>query len=361
MSIPDPGASSEMPYGNFDNNRIFYAVHAIGFAPFKTNNYEPASGVQSVGTNVNFNLEQVFQLGQLEIYEQVENIPNVEATVEKALDGAPLIQHLASQDATASTLIGRYSNTRCMMAVAFYNDTNSNATGTPLSETVMSGMYVSSIAMNFPVNGNFTESVTLVGNDKVWATGSKVNTLSFKFIPTTYGDSGTPVSNIQRRQHLVMSGCRFPLDIPGIHTSSSGTNNLNTAGASAFAVAFQTIGVNVNLGRTEMFELGRRGPYHRYADFPTQVSCSFEIIAKDPEQFVEASSTAASNVSNQSIYFLLTEGSRINLGSKNKLVSISSTGANAGDTGNRTVTYQYQNFNTLKVTHPLDPVSSLRP
>ena len=49
------------------NNRVYYSVHAVGFAAQDTDTYLPASGVQSVGINTTFNLEQVFQLGQLEL------------------------------------------------------------------------------------------------------------------------------------------------------------------------------------------------------------------------------------------------------------------------------------------------------
>ena len=46
-----------------------------------------AHGVQSVGITTTFNLEQVFELGQLAIYENVEGTPDVEVTMSKVLDG----------------------------------------------------------------------------------------------------------------------------------------------------------------------------------------------------------------------------------------------------------------------------------
>ena len=53
-------------------------------------------GLQSVGITTNFNLEQAFELGQIEIYENIEGTPDVEVTLEKVLDGDPLIYHLAT-------------------------------------------------------------------------------------------------------------------------------------------------------------------------------------------------------------------------------------------------------------------------
>ena len=75
---------------NLSNDRVFYATQAVAIAPRGTapDVYEKihaAHGVQSIGITTNFNLEQVFELGQLEIYENVEGIPDVEVTMEKVI------------------------------------------------------------------------------------------------------------------------------------------------------------------------------------------------------------------------------------------------------------------------------------
>lgn len=344
------------------NNRVFYACHAVGFAPHGTTasaSYKPASGVQSVGLNTSFNLEEVFQLGQLEIYENSENIPDVEVTIEKVLDGAPLLQHLATPTATTNSLVGRFNNQRCMCSIAFYDDDNTNASGTPLAQVTMSGLYVSSAQVTVNIDGPGTESVTLVGNDKTWATGSAIadGQLS-SFIPTTYTDGGTPpaASGITRRQHVEMSGCIWPTEIPGMvtHTVYGAGKGENVDLGGRYAVHMQSITISFDLGRTELFELGRRGPYHRFADFPTEVTCAIEITETEFGDFINAEGTANNNVTNQEIYVLLTDGTRFNLGTSNKLASITSTGGDTGG-GNRTTTYNYSNFNSYRATHPLDP------
>ena len=82
------------------NNRIFYACQAVAIA--KTgeivNNTNIASGkaavmrgVQSVGVTSNFNLDQVFEFGQIQIYENVETVADVEVTCEKVIDGNRLL------------------------------------------------------------------------------------------------------------------------------------------------------------------------------------------------------------------------------------------------------------------------------
>tara|TARA_R110000765_G_scaffold53309_5_gene106981 strand:+ start:985 stop:2067 length:1083 start_codon:yes stop_codon:yes gene_type:complete len=351
-----------------NNNRIFYAVHAVGLAKFATTgvgDYKAASGVQSVGINTTFNLEQVFQLGQIEIYENVENIPDVEVTIEKVLDGATLIQHLATADATVGTLAGRYNNNRAMVNVAYYDDANSNASGVPLAQVHMSGMYVSSMSFSLPTDGNFTESCTLVGNDKTWSTGVAGDDLPYNqwgFGPTSYTDTGAPVaaSGVQRRENLVMSGCIFPTEIPGMtqHTVYGAGKGQNLLTGDKHAVHMQSINVATDLGRTELFELGKRGPYHRFADFPTEVTCSFEIVESELGDFIDAAAEGT-NITDQTIFLLCSDGTRLDLGSNNKLASISSSGGETGG-GNRTSTYNYSNFNKLTVSAKLDVVQGLK-
>ena len=76
------------------NKRLFWAVQAIGFAPDGSSTFTPAHGVQSLGSNITFNLTEVFELGQISIYDNVEDTPDVEFTIEKLIDGYPLIYHL---------------------------------------------------------------------------------------------------------------------------------------------------------------------------------------------------------------------------------------------------------------------------
>jgi subtilisin family serine protease len=161
------------------NYRNYYPVLAVAFAPLGTNfltqptGFYAAHGVQSFGSTTNFNLDRVNELGQINVYENIEGIPNVDITVEKVIDGNYLLQHLASPTPLgASSLNGRYNNSRATVLAAIYNQGQNAASGTPLSVAEMSGMYVSSININIPVDGNMTESVTLVGNNKVWYTGA---------------------------------------------------------------------------------------------------------------------------------------------------------------------------------------------
>lgn len=336
------------------NKRVYYPIQAVAFALHGTDFYSQligyiaTHGLQSVGQNVSFNVEQAFELGQIEIYESIEGIPNVELTLEKVIDGYPLIQHLASQSPGGnSTLNGRYNDARINVIAATYPQTYNAASGVPLSIAFMSGMYLSSIGFNIPVQGNATESVTLVGNNRTWATGTAIPTGILYGVATRFNNADSPpgTGGIQRRENISMLYSRWPLDLPGI--SSSGTNNYI---GSEYQSHIQNVTVNVSLGRTELFELGRRGPYYRYAEFPTEVTCTVEVTADENGSYVNAYEEQ-DNLDDQEIKIIMECGVSIDLGTKNKLTGTTESGGDASG-GNRTVTYNYSNFNSLTVTFP---------
>jgi len=126
------------------NNRIFYACQAVVIAPcFRAHNDNESRlvhGLQSVGITTNFNLEQAFELGQIQIYENIEGLPDVEVTLEKVLDGYPLIYHLSSPRATTSNLVGR-SKERCCLGLGIFPDDKDVVSGVAPVEVYMSGMY----------------------------------------------------------------------------------------------------------------------------------------------------------------------------------------------------------------------------
>ena len=63
------------------NDRVYYAIQQVSFGKDtggSSGTRTVAHGVQSIGITTTFNLEQVFELGQLAIYENVEGTPDVE-------------------------------------------------------------------------------------------------------------------------------------------------------------------------------------------------------------------------------------------------------------------------------------------
>lgn len=334
------------------NNRIFYAVQQVGIAECGTNTFTSVHGLQSVGINTRFNLEQVFEMGQISIYENIENIPDVEITLEKVLDGYPLMYHLATPRATSPSLSGR-SNSRATVGLSIYSDVQDSASGTPLSQCTLSGVYVSSLGYTFNVQGNSTESVTLVGNNKVWNNTFTASAFNNNDEPLAIAGSG----GVNRREDVIFgeqagNKSQLPPDIPGV--SASGYVPYNTV-TQSYAAHIQGIRANTNLGREQLFELGRRGPYYRYATFPVEVTTEIEVLSLEGDK-VSALEDATSNLTNRTIVIYTREGTKINLGTKNKLASVTYGGANAAaNGGNATATYSYSNFNDMTVTHPQDP------
>jgi len=365
---------------NGRNDRVFYAAQQVGVAPDGSSTFTAIHGAQNVGITTTFNLEQVFELGQIEIYENIENTPDVELTVEKVLDGYSPIYLLATQGSSAPTLAGR-STARPQFAVSIFADDSDSATGTPKSQVTMSGMYLQNISYTIPVDGNMTESVTMVGNHKLWVTDG-LFTFNGAFAsnadePLAIGGSG----GVQRRENLLFSyvglsgspndidtngcvrppsGCVLPTQIPGV--TASGTHDL-TADDRA---RLQSISVSTDLGREPIFELGRRLPYHRFANFPVEVTCAIETIGTSGDMIsatedgifpAVGACNSGSNLVNQTIKIATCDGLRVNLRYNNKLTSVSQSGGDAGG-GNMTVTYNFSNFNAFTVTHWNDPTTS---
>ena len=338
------------------NQRVYYPIVAAGFARLGTSllttgSYRAAKGVQTVGTTTNFALEQVYQLGQLSLYENIENLPEVQITIDKVADGTSLLQHLATPTASGSSLAGRFNDQQCMMGIAFYNITQEAASGTPLVYTQLSGVYLAGINWNIPVEGNITESISLTCRDRLWYTSPSGNPwapASGRFSgPFTNAESPVLASGgVQRRENVNMSLSRWPRDIPGVN--STGVNVTGSDGQ--FAAHIQNVTVAVSLGRTDLFELGRRGPYFRYANFPTEVTTSIEITASESGDTKNVFADL-DNLNDETIRIVFTDGTRINLGNKNKLSSITTQGGDTGG-GNVTITYNYSNFNDYTCTFP---------
>lgn len=346
------------------NNRTFWAVQSIGMRPTGGSTYTLAHGVQSVGITASFNLEQFFELGQIAIYENIEDIPDIELTAEKVLDGYPLLYHLATPTATSSSLVGR-STSKCDVAFGIFPDTNNSASGDAVAECFMSGMFISSLEYNFPVEGNCTESVTLVGNHRLWSTGQALlptGVFTNADKPFSFPDSG----GIQRRENVSYdytfdtvdvngqvtgAGTILPRDMAGVTTS--GTLDLDDPNRAHV----QNIRVSANLNRESLFELGRKSPYFRFVSFPIEVTTEIEILATSGD-WVSATETGVkaygANLDNQSFQVEVNDTTKINTGTNNKMNNMSYSGGGT-DGGNVTVTYTYVTQNDMTVTHDNDP------
>lgn len=311
-------------------NRIYYPVHSVALGAYCSNSGLAVHGVQSVSISTTFNLEQVFELGQVEIYENIEGIPNVEISIEKVIDGYPLAYHLGTRGATSTALNNR-SNQRADFFIQTFSDLLNSASGTPIAQGYCSGVYLQSLNYTLPVQGQCREAVTFVGNDKLWRTSN------FAFLPTFDNtDSPAATSGIQKRQNIRMgtgaTASIWPTLLPGVTVTNGSGYNAETAGV--FGAHIQDVTISTSLNREDLFELGRRKPYYRYANFPVAVDCTINMTAggATPYDGVNANSDSAANLTNEPIIIKLDDGTKFDLGTKNKLQSVSYSG---GDTGGR--------------------------
>ena len=330
------------------NQRIFYACQAVAICQRGETNIEPDDiihGVQSVGMSSTFTLDQVFELGQIEIYENIEQVADIEVTIEKVIDGYSLIYDKASGGAGKTDVVAA-TKARSDVYVAIFDDGLSHATGVPRNVCYNSGMFISSVAYNYSVDGSATESVTLVGNDRFWNTTTAGTiatsaTANWSGNPTSNIDgTDTPISGVVRRVDVDLE--HADIQLPGEIKSQASDDATGRGGG----YHVQSISISTDFGQENIQELGRFGPYHRYATFPVEVTCEFELIATSGD-LISVSGTAE-NLGNQPIKIFDTAGTVIDLGDKNKLSSVSYSGGDTGG-GNATVSYSYSNFNVLKV------------
>jgi len=295
------------------NNRVFYASHGVSVGG------TVVQGAQSAGITTNFNLEQAFQLGQLALYDNIVVDPEVEVTVSKILDSQDTIWKLATG---GGTLIDN-ANDATTVIIGIGSDTAASLSGT--ASITCTGMFISSLTYTFPVDGNFTEEITFVGNSK--AIGS-----------TSVNPPSTSGTTVMRRQNLNIGSSTLPSEVSGQNITS--------------------ITVSADLGRESMYKLGQYAPFHRFVNFPLEVTCEFEVSATGTDGVGLDLSTVGCTgqpLSEQQITIVVCDtvssgnAYTFNLGSKNLLQSVSQTGGDTGG-GNATITYSYSTYNELDIT-----------
>jgi hypothetical protein len=372
-----------------NNKRIFYACQAVGISEMNvsgTPDIHVLHGVQSVGVNTAFNLEQVFELGQLEIYENIEGVPEVEVTLEKVLDGYPLIYTAATCASEDKGFFGakghglaQRANNQCCVHLGIFDETaNTVSASNATTQIYMSGMYVSNVSYTLPTDGNMTESVTLAGNHKQWGSGTLLPFLltsgvTVQLKSTGSGDSrrgndqpsGIGTVGVARRENFNMVSSIVPKSIikatsPGLvlgsisETSGNGYDSVSKTNK----VHIQSATVSTDFGREDIFELGRKFAYYRPATFPIEVTCELEVISNSGD-FVSALEegdtglysnlrTSGNNTSDETIKLVIDNGYTFDLGARNRLSSINFAGGDAGG-GNATMKFSYSNFNDLSV------------
>jgi hypothetical protein len=387
-----------MAFVTNQNRRIFYATKGVAIGDMGatgvvdswgtstggtfdgSGNVIIMHGLQSVGITTNFPLESITEIGQLSLYENVEDVPDIEVSVQKILDGYTLVYHAGSVAATDPTLTGR-QNARADFRMIVGVDTDSSVTAGDdlVSEIYCSGLYWGNISYNLPTDGSFTEDVTFQGNNKVNITSDAGSVLlgagGTVHSAFNFGDDSpdSPDSGVMRRNnfvtgtgHRVFGGNSFITVLPDfIEGISNNGSSLGQVGAAAFVncgtvntdnVHVQSINFSVNATRESINHLGALGPYYRYINFPTEVTTTIEVIATSIDNVDATELNTGGNVTNHTIQVVLDDTTVFQLGNKNKLTSINFGGGNA-DGGNDTITYNMSNNNDFVVLHSGDPAA----
>lgn len=284
------------------SNRIFYAVQNVDLAGI-------SSGWQSVGVNGTVDFEQIFELGRLDIYKNIEGVPSVEVTLERILpSGGSSIWEGLGNDMTA------VSNARPTLNMQVANDNVSPYTAEGFVKCT--GLYVSSYSVNFQIDGAMTESITLVGNHLNWSEGTSA----------TIQPSGTGVEyggTLIRRQDV--QGCT-----PG------GLSRL------------QSVTISMDFSREDLFQLGSKTPYYRAAGFPIEVTAEIEYLATKDVSGLEFTASQVNDVTSNVAVGITALGKTYSMGD-GRLTGTNYSGGDAGG-GNATISYSYVGYNYYKVT-----------
>jgi hypothetical protein len=363
------------------NTRVIYAVQAVRLrGPSGTNvppindGWDRVHGLQSIGVNTNFNLEPIYQMGQLDVYDDYEEIPEVEISLNKVLDGFPLIYHMTMGTGTLQDV----QDNRCGVQFGIWTQKDFAATGIPSVLLECEPAYLQSVTYNFGTDGNLTEDATIVSNSKVWKStvsgtnwGGYVGSYSTSddhWYPTPTGHGIMRRGNIDLGRSIFASGITTTSALSkrnaAPNTYQAGTIDSNKQGKGNIPpqALINSVTLTANLGREELRILGQRDPFIRYINFPLEITAEIEITAGSGDMANAATSngcTVTKGLADQTIFVALCDGTTFDLGDKCKLTSVNHQGGDTGG-GNATITYSYRTFSTFTVGYgtgyaPLPP------
>jgi hypothetical protein len=303
------------------NKRVFYASQGVAVG-LSGGTPTVVTGAQSVTMNTNFNIEQVFQLGRLEVYDNVVGDPTVEVTINKVLDGKSLLYNLAVGSGSIVATSDKVS--KVVFVVGKDTAENLDEAQNSFTNITCDPIYLNSLSYNFSVDGDFTEEASFIGLSKVAGTGAL----------------SAPASGYQDRQTVLRR------------------QNLNTDGSSLPAAVasgnISSISFSADFGRESMYKLGQFKEFHRYVNFPLEISLDFEVIADSLDDYeIDISNTGCSglNLGKEDITLAFCDSTGTNVYEfEFKNATLTSVAFNGGDTGggNASLTYSYTVYNSFE-------------
>ena len=348
------------------NSRQFYANSALFCKTAGSGGaYTFIRGIQSASDSFDLPAEYLLEWGQVGLYEAHDGIADVTFNAEKLIDGGVPLYLVATQGSTAASLTAR-SEKRSVLAVGIYPSDADYVSGTPTRVIEYSGQQVTNISYNFNTDGPFNESIAFLGNYAKWtAAGATYGTIPAN--PTSSGADVPPAltscsGGIQFKENFLFTGTYpslLPTFVPGI--TSSGTMTMSN---SCPTVPVQSITVSCDLSRDTVPQLGCKTPYARLAQFPVDVTSEISILSQSGHglEITETGATLVgceyTNAPSSRLRFCTESGLVIDLGSQNKLTSVTQT---YGDTGgsNANYTLSFTNKSVMSVFHPNDPSTGI--
>lgn len=284
--------------------RIFYACQAVAL------NGATVAGAQSVGITTSFDLEPVFQLGQVKPVDILTVTPNVEITVSRALTS----QNLTMWSGDFISNVGAADKTLCITI----GDDASPLLTAGTASIYCTGAGISGVTYTFPVDGIFTEEVTFVAQHKQIGGCSAV----------VAGADTT--SKAKTRQHY-QSGA------PSLVTNAGNLTNIT---------------ISTSIGRENLFRLGQWQSYHNYANLPAEVTVEFEVSATSLDGIaigaVASCSSPTGGAFDEQNIVLNICGKTFTM-EKCKLSNVTYGGGDTGG-GNSTINFTYTTYNNLTVS-----------
>ncbi len=315
------------------SNRIYYAIQRATLCPCdaagsndltKTTAGFVSNLVQSVGVSTSLEYEQVFELGRLQIFENVEGIPSVEITLERAIgvyggSDSTTLDGFTS-DGTLWDLCGNSVSTASERRFNLNMETADDSF-TSQGHVQATGLYLSNYSLNFAVDGPATESVTLVGNTCDWDSGVMPTKGSFESDILSSTASPAANSGVIARKHVT--------------SGSVGITKL------------QSVSFSISFDREDLNQLGDKYPYFKAAGFPVETSLELEYIATKDSGFRDFNENSDCDLN-------FTGGGNIKAGNRTfnfgtmDWTGTSRSGGDAGG-GNATITFSFQGFNFFTV------------
>tara|TARA_R110000744_G_scaffold75382_1_gene149949 strand:- start:645 stop:1397 length:753 start_codon:yes stop_codon:yes gene_type:complete len=231
-------------------------------------------------------------------------------------------------------------------------------------------MYVSNASWTFPTDGNLSESISLVGNHKVWTTGVGGQTRlanadlapvadkpQINFNVLNVGDvddqdEDSPYAASDAGVNLALPSGTLEI-IPGDVLRRQNVHFVHKPAIFDSNTQITSCSISVDFGREQINVLGSRLPYYRYVSYPVEISTEWEILARGDEGL--NAYPERNNVTTLDTIRVQTKNddgvvcADWYLGTQNKCTSVSYGGGTTGGE-NVTYTYSFRNFNDLMVS-----------